>query len=55
LLGPAANQNIAGNGNQSMKRKDKGRLIMQEWLSKSGQNTGAISQQMLMGSEQAQA
>ncbi len=33
--GPNQNQG-AGNGSASIKRREKGRLIMQEWLTKSG-------------------
>ena len=40
LLVPNQNSNNNGqnpNGQGSLKRREKGRLIMQEWLSKSGQ------------------
>lgn len=47
-------QGASGGNNNSLKRREKGRLIMQEWLSKSGQNTGAASQQQFQGLEQAQ-
>ena len=36
------NQNQGGgSGNASIKRREKGRLIMQEWLTKSGQNVSS--------------
>lgn len=39
------NQNQgAGGGSASIKRREKGRLIMQEWLTKSGQNVSSQGQ-----------
>lgn len=51
MMGPSLAREIQNAGN-SMKRRDKGRLIMQEWLSKS--NNNGVPQQQIQGSENMQ-
>lgn len=43
----------AGGGSASIKRREKGRLIMQEWLTKSGQNVSSQGQLQSMQAAQS--